>query len=220
MEENKDCVAEQENPESKEVAAVETAVAEKPEEVKAPETAKEQVEEKKTTADEKPPRGSRYELISIGGWVGILLLLAVPVVGPVLVLVWALGGCRKQQKRNFARASVIVFLISLVLSAALAFVAVQAVRSVMEEIEVQLAEQFNVSSIEEVGKLVEGVVTGNFAEGSEEVISDMIGSYIGSEVELSAEEQAQLNEVIDGVVKGEITIEKEDLEALLGKLEG
>ena len=212
MEENVKCSVDQENPERSEITAVETAVAEKPVEKPA--------ERKAAAADEKPPKGSRYELISIGGWVGILLLVAIPVVGPILTLVWALGGCRKQQKRNFARASVIVFLISLVLSAALAFVTVRAVQSVIEGIEAQLAEQFNVSSMEEMGELVTGVMSGNLTAESEKMIGDMIGSYIGSEVELSEEEQAQLNEVIDGVVKGEITIEKEDLEALLGKLEG
>ena len=57
----------------------------------------------------------RYDLISTGGFVGILLLLMIPIVGLILMIVWACGGCKKQVKRNFARAMLILTAIMLVL---------------------------------------------------------------------------------------------------------
>jgi len=162
-------------------------------------------------SDAKPPKGSKYELISTMGFVGILLLLAIPVVGPVLVIIWALGGCRKQQKRNFARANLILAIIGLVIAAVVTYAAVKTVESVVE----QLKEQYNVSSMEEVGKLVEGVVSGNFPEESKELIGDMIGTYIGSEIELNEEEKEQLDALIGAYVNGEVTIDKETLDTLL-----
>lgn len=61
------------------------------------------------------PDDGRYDIISTGGFIGILLLIAIPIVGLVLLIVWACGGCKKQVKRNFARASLILTAIALVL---------------------------------------------------------------------------------------------------------
>ena len=68
-----------------------------------------------------PAPGSRYELISTGGFIGILLLMCIPLVGLILMIVWACGGCRKLQKRNLARASLILAVIGLALSLVLGF---------------------------------------------------------------------------------------------------
>ena len=51
-----------------------------------------------------PPVGSKYGLITTGGFIGIMLLMCIPVIGQILMIVWACGGCRKLQKRNLARA--------------------------------------------------------------------------------------------------------------------
>ena len=63
-----------------------------------------------------PSEKSEYALITPWGWVGITLLLAIPFVGPILLIVWACGGCRKLQKRNYARGVLLNALISLVLT--------------------------------------------------------------------------------------------------------
>lgn len=62
------------------------------------------------------PPGSKYEPITTGGFIGIMLLMMLPIVNFILLLVWACGGCRKVNKTNFARAMLIIMLISAVLS--------------------------------------------------------------------------------------------------------
>ncbi len=65
--------------------------------------------------DAAPENGSRYAPISALGYVGIFLLLGIPVIGLILAIIWACGGCRKVNKRNLARASLIMIVISVVL---------------------------------------------------------------------------------------------------------
>lgn len=56
------------------------------------------------------------EPISTGGYIGIFLLLMLPIVNLILLIVWACGGCRKQGKANLARALLVWILIVTVLS--------------------------------------------------------------------------------------------------------
>lgn len=51
-----------------------------------------------STLDDSP-----YEPITAWGYIGILALLAVPVIGWIFAIVWACGGCRKLNKRNLSR---------------------------------------------------------------------------------------------------------------------
>ena len=66
--------------------------------------------------DAPPPPGSKYEPITTGGFIGIMLLMCIPVVGQILMIVWACGGCRKVNKRSLARASLIMMVVMLVIS--------------------------------------------------------------------------------------------------------
>lgn len=50
-----------------------------------------------------------------------MLLMCIPILGQILMIVWACGGCRKLQKRNLARAGLILLVISLILSLILGF---------------------------------------------------------------------------------------------------
>ena len=68
------------------------------------------------TAEEAPAKGSKYEPISTWGYVGILLLMCLPIIGFILVIVWACGGCTKINKRNLSRAYLIFMAISLLIS--------------------------------------------------------------------------------------------------------
>ena len=45
-----------------------------------------------------------------------MLLMMLPLVNLILLLVWACGGCRKVNKTNFARALLIMMLISAAIS--------------------------------------------------------------------------------------------------------
>ena len=80
-----------------------------------------------------PPSGSKYDLITAGGYIGIMLLMCIPVVGIILTIVWACGGCRKLQKRNLARASLIMMVIGLVISLILGFAAKGIINKAAEE---------------------------------------------------------------------------------------
>ena len=74
-------------------------------------------------ADQRPPKGSPYEPISSWGYVGISLLMSIPVIGLILTIVWACGGCTKINKRNYARSFLLIFLIALVITVILAILA-------------------------------------------------------------------------------------------------
>lgn len=65
-----------------------------------------------------PPAATVYqeEPISTGGYVGILLLLLIPLVNLICVIIWACGGSRKCNKTNLARALLVWMLIGTVLA--------------------------------------------------------------------------------------------------------
>lgn len=55
------------------------------------------------------------DTVSVGEWVGTMLLMLIPVVNIVLLFVWAFGGA-KPSKRNFFRAYLLLAVISLGIS--------------------------------------------------------------------------------------------------------
>lgn len=57
---------------------------------------------------------SKFELMSSRGTLGAILLMSVPIIGWIFMGIWALGGCRKLQKKYLARAWVIITIIMLV----------------------------------------------------------------------------------------------------------
>lgn len=65
---------------------------------------------------EQPAAVYTEEPISTGGYVGIFLLLMLPVINIICLIIWACGGCRKVNKRNMARAMLIWMIIGAVLS--------------------------------------------------------------------------------------------------------
>ncbi len=62
-----------------------------------------------------PLPGSKYEPVSIGGYIGMMLLMLIPIVNIILLLIWACGGCRKVSQANFARAMLLMLLIGTIL---------------------------------------------------------------------------------------------------------
>lgn len=69
-----------------------------------------------------PPAGSRYAPISTGGFIGIFLLMLIPVVNFILLIVWACGGCRKVNQSNLAKAMLVLMLIGAALTLILGIV--------------------------------------------------------------------------------------------------
>ena len=80
-----------------------------------------------------PGPDSKYEPITTKGYIGIALLMAIPVVGIILAIIWACGGCRKINKRNFARAMLIMMIIALILSHIIGGIAGFAAKKAAEE---------------------------------------------------------------------------------------
>ena len=193
------CTVEETAEVTEEAAAAPVAVAEKQEQ----------------PADVAPAKGSKYEQISTLGFVGILLLLAIPVVGPILVIVWACGGCRKLQKRRFARAQLIVAALSLLLTALLVFAAVRAVSNAIDE----LLDQFGLESVEEAVGMMESITSGDLSGETGKMVGSLVSDYITEGMDLSTEEQEQMNELIGAVISGE-TPAGEGTEELVGKVEG
>ena len=50
----------------------------------------------------------RYAPVSTLGFLGIILLSLIPLLGPVVLLIWSFGGCKRINKRNYARAALAV----------------------------------------------------------------------------------------------------------------
>lgn len=61
--------------------------------------------------NDEPLSVPKSESISLMGWVGIIFLLMIPAVNLLLIIIWALGGCRKKQKARFARALLIAIVV-------------------------------------------------------------------------------------------------------------
>ena len=56
------------------------------------------------------------ETVSMGDWIVTMILTGIPIVGLIMILVWAFGGGAKPSKRNYARAALIMAIIGVVLS--------------------------------------------------------------------------------------------------------
>lgn len=116
-----------------------------------------------------PLPGGKYELISTKGLIGIMLLMCIPVVGLILIIVWACGGCRKVTKRNLARASLIMMVIGLVISLILGFAAKALINSALKEAGFDPAVLSNMTesnSKEEGLSALIGGITGQTSEAS------------------------------------------------------
>ena len=61
----------------------------------------------------------RYRPITMWGYFGLELLFSIPIVGFIFLVVFALGGTRNINKRNFARSYFCYFIICVVIVAVL-----------------------------------------------------------------------------------------------------
>jgi hypothetical protein len=61
-----------------------------------------------------PPPTGECAVVSTGGWLGTLILMAIPVIGFIMCVVWAFGG-GNLNRRNFARACLIIWAVFIVL---------------------------------------------------------------------------------------------------------
>lgn len=64
---------------------------------------------------DEPPADSKYALVPSKSFFGLYILFSVPVIGWFVCIVMALGGCRNRNKRNFARAMFMLYLVFILL---------------------------------------------------------------------------------------------------------
>ncbi|MBQ6426059.1 MAG: zinc ribbon domain-containing protein [Clostridia bacterium] len=60
-----------------------------------------------------PAKDSPWATIGTWGWIGILLLLHIPVINVVMVILWSFGVAKKRVKQSFARAVLVLALVAL-----------------------------------------------------------------------------------------------------------
>ena len=128
-----------------------------------------------------PPKGSKYEPITTKGFIGIGLLMCIPVIGIVLIIVWACGGCKKINKRNLARASLIMMAIGLVFSLIFGIAVKAIIGSAMDQVE------------QESGISISALLNGK-EENSAAAESGDIASLLGGIAGLSGEGESAASE--------------------------
>ena len=172
-------------------------------------------------APQDPMAGTKYELISTWGYIGISLLMCIPLIGQILMIVWACGGCRKLQKRNYARAMLIMFAISLVLSLIFGFVAKKLVNKAVESIGIEVDGKD--SENEKTGiisKLIKGASENSEeTEGAEQTEEDgnLISKLIASELGNELGSDSSVKE--DAGSSSDMATEMEELGELLNSVE-
>ena len=60
-------------------------------------------------------QGSNYKPITIGEWLVTFIITAIPLVGIIMMFVWAFGGGTHPSKKTWAQAYLILLLIGIVL---------------------------------------------------------------------------------------------------------
>ncbi|NCS88663.1 MAG: hypothetical protein AUK34_14815 [Ignavibacteria bacterium CG2_30_36_16] len=61
-------------------------------------------------------QNEKADVIKVGDWVLTMLILAIPLVGFIMLFVWAFGSGTNPSKANFAKAALIWVVIGIVLS--------------------------------------------------------------------------------------------------------
>ena len=158
-----------------------------------------------------PVAGSKFAPITTGGYIGIFLLLGIPIVGLLLAIIWACGGCKKISKRNLSRAYLIMLAVILVLSLVFGLAARFLLPGILEKYlpsyngSAQSGYEENAANGSEGGVLSDLGVLGELLGG----LSQMSGSgglygYDGNNEDLSDLEALQgLFEGLEGVTGAE-----------------
>lgn len=79
--------------------------------------------------DNDSSQGSPYEVLSSWGFVGSMLLMAIPFVGFIITIVWASGGVTNLNRRNLARGYLILMALVAVIYVPLVLILVSKIGS-------------------------------------------------------------------------------------------
>jgi hypothetical protein len=67
------------------------------------------------SGDIEPPQGSPFAVLSSWSFVGSILLMALPIAGFIIAIVWASGSTGNLNRRNLARAQLLIMGLALAL---------------------------------------------------------------------------------------------------------
>ncbi len=175
-------------------------------------------------------KGTKYEPISAWGFIGIMLLMCIPIVGLILTIVWACGGCRKLCKRSLARATIIMAVIGIIIGIIFALVGGALINSLFDKAGLETSENggifsglFNADNSEDNEEENIGGLTSLFGGGND----DEGGLFGGTDSESSGnsdyEGPGELGELfgvleaLGGLTGGEENLS--GLEGLFGEIE-
>lgn len=66
---------------------------------------------------------NQSSVVSVGQWIGTMIITAIPLVGFIMLLVWAFSGDTNPSKKNYARAALILGIIGGILFAIISIIA-------------------------------------------------------------------------------------------------
>jgi hypothetical protein len=72
--------------------------------------------------------------MSVGQWILTFIILAIPIVGIIMIFVWALGSTANLNKRNFSRAILIMWIIGIVIGIVFAIITASTLSSLMQQL--------------------------------------------------------------------------------------
>ena len=81
--------------------------------------------EKEESAREENGNDNKVEVLSMGDYLLMLILLAIPVVNFIICILWIISGNGNPNRKNFAKAWLIIAVVGTILSGILAFGAFQ-----------------------------------------------------------------------------------------------
>ena len=168
--------------------------------------------------DAPPPKGSKYEPMTTKEFIVVSLIMLIPVVNIVLLIVWALGGCKKINKRNMARASLIIMIIVFIISILVGMAVKALFNKALNEAGLSFENgQFVLeeNSDSEIGKLLGAISDFKDGEMAPEDIAGILGAVTGGEIDMT-----QFEDMLGGITDENGQINLTQLEELLGQLEG
>ena len=79
------------------------------------ETVKPTARQTSAAATTQPVMVGSSDVISTIGWIGYMILFAIPIIGLILYLVWAFGSGSNLNRRNYCRATLIMVVVALII---------------------------------------------------------------------------------------------------------
>lgn len=156
--------------------------------------------------DVPPPKGSKYEPITTGGYIGIMLLMCIPIVGQILMIIWAFAA-RKVNKRSLARASLIMMVVMLIISFLIGLAVKSLFGKVVDVIEAETGVNITEITGGESGKNGESGGLGGLLG----IVGGLSGE--GGPTNQNIEELEELNKMLEGL--GGVTGEENGFDGLI-----